>query len=157
MKSKIKTCIMIIVVLAVACVMTWFAYKIIVESNSPSETVSNVTSGQNEVNKANEKSANVEKKDQDDVENTLEENTIESNNNEEALNTIQKNTNNGMSNEETAISIVKKNWGSEEGVYFTTMGIDASGRFIVTVNDSSTTAIYASYAVNIETEECEVQ
>lgn len=157
MKSKIKTCIMIIVVLAVACVMTWFAYKIIVESNSPSETVSNVTSGQNEVNSSNEKSANVEKKDQDDVENTLEENTIESNNNEEALNTIQKNTNNGMSNEEKAISIVKKNWGSEEGVYFTTMGIDASGRFIVTVNDSSTTAIYASYAVNIETEECEVQ
>ena len=161
MKSKIKTCIMIIVVLAVACVMTWFAYKIIVESNSPSETVSNVTSGQNEVNKANEKSTNVEKKDQDDVENTLEENTIESNNNnnnnEEALNIIQKNTNNGMSNEEKAISIVKKNWGSEEGVYFTTMGIDPSGRFIVTVNDSSTTAIYASYAVNIETEECEVQ
>ena len=157
MKSKIKTCIMIIVVLAVACVMTWFAYKIIVESNSPSETVSNVTSGLNEVNSSNEKGTNVEKKDQDDVENTLEENTIESNNNEEALNTMQKNTNNGMSNEEKAISIVKKNWGSDEGVYFTTMGIDASGRFIVTVNDSSTTAIYASYAVNIETEECEVQ
>ena len=157
MKSKIKTCIMIIVVLAVACVMTWFAYKIIVETNGHSETVSNVTNEVNEVNSVNENTANIENTVQENEENTLQENEVEETKNEELQNTITKNNNSGMSNEEKAISIVKKNWGSEEGVYFTTMGIDASGRYIVTVNDSSTTAIYASYAVNIETEEFEVQ
>ena len=157
MKNKIKTCIMIIVVLVVACVMTWFAYNIIVKSNGPSETVSNTTNEVNEVNSVNENVANTENAVQEDEKNVVQENEVEEANNEEVKNTITKNNYSGMSNEEKAISIVKKNWGSEEGVYFTTMGIDASGRYIVTVNDSSTTAIYASYAVNIETEEFEVQ
>lgn len=163
MKNKIKTCIMIIVVLTVACVMIWFAHKIIVDSDNSSEIVSNDANEVNEVTNINENTEIVENTVQESEENTVE-NTNQENytgeeekNNQVTSNTTQKNNNSGMSNEERAISIVKKNWGSEEGVYFTTMGIDANGRYIVTVNDSSTTAIYASYAVNIETEEFEVQ
>ena len=57
MKNKIKTSIMIIVVLLVACVMVWFAHKIIVDSDNSSEIVSNET---NEINKVSEASENIE-------------------------------------------------------------------------------------------------
>lgn len=164
MKNKIKTGIMIIVVLLVAGVMVWFAHKIIVDSDNSSEIVSNE---KNETNKVFEASENIENVDNINQESevTTEENSAYGNHIEEeensnqatSDNTVQKNNNTRISNEDRAISIVKKNWGSEEGVYFTTMGIDSNGRYIVTVNDSSTTAVYASYAVNIETGEFEVQ
>lgn len=94
---------------------------------------------------------NVENEVSNKVNETNEANNIVANNvSENAKST-------GATNEEKAINIVKKNWGSEEGVYFVTMGIDAKGRYIVTVNDSSTTAIYAWYAVNLETGEFEIQ
>ena len=34
-----------------------------------------------------------------------------------------------QTNEEKAINAVKKAWGSEQGVYFASMGIDANGRY----------------------------
>lgn len=163
MNNKIKTCIMIIVILVVACIMVWFAHKIIVDSDNSSEIVSNETNKTNEVSKVNENIENVddtnEKSEETTEENAVHENYIEEEekHNQVTSDNVQKNNNSSMSNADRAISIVKNNWGSEEGVYFTTMGIDANGRYIVTVNDSSTTAIYASYAVNIETEEFEVQ
>jgi len=166
MKNKIKTCIMIIVVLAVACVMVWFAYKIIMNADNTVMQNSNEVNNTNAINEVSNLVENTKNENTSDkIENTTEENTIEDNNNENEKNvesqknthTTAKNSKSSISNEERAISIVKKNWGSEEGVYFTTMGIDSNGRYIVTVNDSSTTAIYASYAVNIETEEFEVQ
>lgn len=165
MKNKIKTCIMIIVVLVVASIMVWFAHKIIMNADNTTNQGSSEINNIKEINEVANYLVDNTENTSNKIENTAEEKTEEDNNNEEEKNTenektsdtTTKNSNTGVSNEDRAISIVKKNWGSEEGVYFTTMGIDAKGRYIVTVNDSSTTAIYASYAVNIETEEFEVQ
>ena len=59
----------------------------------------------------------------------------------------------GETNEEKAINAVKRTWGSEEGVYFASMGIDSKGRYIVSVNDSATSAVYGWYNVDIQTGE----
>lgn len=147
MKSKIGTFILIVVIVAVAGVMIWFAHKIIVEQNGEFKPTNNVT---NDVNK--NISNNTEKKENkvnNNVNNTNEENKTK----EEQNNIASENKNTGATNEEKAINIVKQNWGNSDGVYFTTMGIDADGRYIVTVNDSTTTAIFATFAVNIETGE----
>ena len=63
----------------------------------------------------------------------------------------------GQTNEEKAINAVKKVWGAEEGVYFSCMGIDANGRYIVTVNDSATSAVFGWYSVDVETGEVKAQ
>lgn len=59
--------------------------------------------------------------------------------------------------EEKAINIVKKDWGTTDGVYFVTMGIDASGKYIVTVNDSNTTGTLAWYSVDVTTGKFSIQ
>lgn len=159
MKDKLKTGILIIVILIVAIIMIWCAY-IIINSNDSSEIGSNITNEQNEIET---NSINSVKNTIEDVEENVEENNLENevinevNNNVTSTSPTEVTKNTGATNEEKAINIVKKNWGSEEGVYFVTMGIDANGRYIVTVNDSATTAIYAWYAVNIETGEFQVQ
>lgn len=48
MKNKVKTVVIIIVILIVASIMVWFGYKII-NSNNSQETISNITNTQNEV------------------------------------------------------------------------------------------------------------
>ena len=63
----------------------------------------------------------------------------------------------GETNEEKAINAVKKTWGSEDGVYFASMGIDSKGRYIVSVNDSATSAVYGWYNVDIQTGEVNAQ
>ena len=63
----------------------------------------------------------------------------------------------GETNEEKAINAVKRTWGSEEGVYFASMGIDSKGRYIVSVNDSATSAVYGWYNVDIQTGEVNSQ
>ena len=63
----------------------------------------------------------------------------------------------GASNEEKAINIVKKDWGTTDGIYFVTMGIDASGKYIVTVNDSNTTGTLVWYSVDVTTGKFSIQ
>lgn len=161
MNNKVKTAIIVSVILIVAIIMVWFGYKII-NSNNSSETVSNITNTQNKIKLNSVEKVNtisekvVENNEENEVSNEVNQidNTVATNTVENTKNDIETNE---ETNEEKAINIVKKNWGNEEGVYFVTMGIDAKGRYIVTVNDSSTTAIYAWYAVNIETGEFEIQ
>lgn len=161
MKNKIKTIILILLIIVVAFVMIWFAYKIINLNNS-SETNANVVNNVTNIQSSEEKNNIPENKEENKTknENVNEEKSEENEKNNTTSNNLEKNNTEkieGNTNEEKAINIVKKNWGNEEGVYFSTMGIDANGRYIVTVNNSSTTYIYAWYAVNIETGEVEVQ
>ena len=51
--------------------------------------------------------------------------------------------------EEKAIAIVKENWDGSQNVEFTIEGIDESGRYMVGVRDTNTTAAIAFYTVNI--------
>lgn len=162
MKNKSKTIFLIILIIAVALGLTWFSYKYI----NPEATVeSNNNVAKNEI-KANIEENNIsssnvqEKKPENDSENKqvakpeTTVNTPQENNQKEEVST-EKTT--GESNEEKAINAVKKAWGSEDGVYFASMGIDAKGRYIVSVNDSSTSSVYAWYNVNIQTGEVEAQ
>lgn len=56
------------------------------------------------------------------------------------------------SKEDKAIELVKKKWGSTEGVYFSNMAINSRGNYIVTVNDSITSKTLAFYEVDVENE-----
>lgn len=64
---------------------------------------------------------------------------------------------NAATNEEKALEIVKNDWKDETGVYFTTMGIDSKGRYIVTVNDLNTTGTLAWYLVDVTTGKFDIQ
>ncbi|MBO5348635.1 MAG: hypothetical protein J6A89_02270 [Clostridia bacterium] len=55
--------------------------------------------------------------------------------------------------EEKVIEIVKKDWGSSDGVYFKIQAIDSNGNYVVSVNNSETTASLAWYTVNPKTGE----
>ena len=52
--------------------------------------------------------------------------------------------------EEKAVELVKKEWGSTDGVYFSNESIDAQGRYIVSVRDKMTTTSLAFYLVDID-------
>ena len=75
-----------------------------------------------------------------------ENNEEKANNNTEVLNGTVS------SKEDKAIELVKKKWGSTEGVYFSNMAINSRGNYIVTVNDSITSKTLAFYEVDVENE-----
>lgn len=171
--KKVWLVILIIIIIAVIAGCT---YKI-VNTNSETkksenvinETVANMSTTVNAVNKENKTNnvSNVNENKENKVKNEVIENKVENEieNKVEQNNTVQNTpststevlTESPKTNEEKAIKIVKEDWDSEEGVYFSSMGIDSQGRYIVTVNDSNTTGTLAWYAVNVVTGEFEVQ
>lgn len=52
--------------------------------------------------------------------------------------------------EERAIELVKEEWGTTDGVYFSNESIDSNGRYIVSVRDKKTTASLAFYLVDVD-------
>ncbi len=52
--------------------------------------------------------------------------------------------------EEKAIELTKKEWGSEDGVYFVNESIDSQGRYIVSVRDKETTGALGYYVVDVD-------
>ena len=169
MKNKIKTIILILLIIVVAFVMIWFAYKII-NSNNSSETNANVVNNVTNIKSSEEKNNIPENKEENKIENDEENKTKNENVNEEKSEENEKNnttSNNleknntvkieGNTNEEKAINIVKKNWGNEEGVYFSTMGIDANGKYIISVNDSATSAVKAWCYVDVDKGQIEIK
>lgn len=86
----------------------------------------------------------------------------ENNVNEEVVNEEENNIANEVSSEtfeeepkteqEKAINIVKTDWtgnGNSQNVKFTSDGMDASGRYIISVRDKDTTEALAFYTVNV--------
>ena len=55
--------------------------------------------------------------------------------------------------EEKALEIVKKDWGSTQGVYFKVKTIDANGNYVISVNNSADTSVLSWYTVNPKTGE----
>ncbi len=161
MNKNIKTIILIVVVIIVIGVIAIFGSNILNKNENVNETQNSINeTNQNMKIEVNETENNVVNETQNnttenEVENKQVENNIE-NNNTTTQNVVTNETtevlqNDGASNEEKAINIVKSDWGTTENVYFVTMGIDASGKYIVTVNDSSTTATLAWYLVDVVT------
>lgn len=81
--------------------------------------------------------------------NTVENNIIENN-------TVTENNDSEIesdSDEEKALAIVKKDWGSTDGVYFKVQAIDANGNYVISVNNADTTQVMEWYTVNPKTGE----
>lgn len=152
MNKNIKTILLIMLVIIVIAVIAIFGFNILSKNENVNETQNSINAtSQNMQSAVNEIEKNIVNESQNNViENEVENKQVENNVNNVAENVVTNQTtevleNDGASNEEKAINIVKKDWGTTEGVYFVTMGIDASGKYIVTVNDSSTTATLAWY------------
>lgn len=149
MNKNIKTILLIILIIIIIAVIAIFGCNILNKNEDVNETQNSINeTSQNMQSTVNE--TETEKNVVNEVQNNVIENKIENNVNNTIENIVTNQTtevleNDGASNEEKAINIVKKDWGTTEGVYFVTMGIDASGKYIVTVNDSSTTATLAWY------------
>lgn len=167
MNKNIKTILLIVLVIIVIAVIAIFGSNIVNKNENVNETQNSINeTNQNMKIEVNETENNVVNETQNnttenEVENKQVENNIE-NNNATTQNVVTNETtevlqNDGASNEEKAINIVKSDWGTTENVYFVTMGIDASGKYIVTVNDSSTTATLAWYLVDVVTGKFNIQ
>lgn len=167
MSKKVKTILIICIVIIIGVVVT-FAYigctNYLKEGNNKNN---NVVAGMNENN-------NIIMEENNTIENNIIENNLEENNLE---NNIVENENQNIEPEETiepekqnvspnndselesnndeekVIEIVKKDWGSSDGVYFKIQAIDSNGNYVVSVNNSETTASLAWYTVNPKTGE----
>ncbi len=85
------------------------------------------------------------------IQNGITENEDEETSNEEKEKT-ETPTGSVTSREEKAIELTKKEWGSEDGVYFVNESINAQGKYIVSVRDKSTTGALAYYIVDVDTQ-----
>ena len=80
----------------------------------------------------------------------------ESTNNTNNKNKVSSNNDSEIesdSDEEKALAIVKKDWGSTDGVYFKVQAIDANGNYVISVNNADTTQVMEWYTVNPKTGE----
>lgn len=169
MNKNIKTIFLIVLVIIIITVVAIFGYNVLNKNEEVNKTQSSINeinpSTKIEINETEENIVNEIQNNviENEVENKQIENKIENKiENDIAQNVVTNETtevmqNNGASNEEKAINIVKSDWGTTENVYFVTMGIDASGKYIVTVNDSSTTATLAWYLVDVITGKFDIQ
>ena len=90
--------------------------------------------------------------------NIVEDNTVknETKVTEENKNKVSSNNDSEIesdSDEEKALAIVKKDWGSTDGVYFKVQAIDANGNYVISVNNADTTQVMEWYTVNPKTGE----
>ena len=155
MNKNVKNIILIVLFIVVIAVILGVGYKIINKNENTIEegNAINETSQNMEIN-VNTATENVVNETENNV---IENSTTE---NKQEVNEVDKTEvmqESGANNEEKAINIVKKDWGTTDGVYFVTMGIDASGKYIVTVNDSNTTGTLAWYSVDVTTGKFSIQ
>lgn len=142
MNKNVKNIILIVLFIVVIAVILGVGYKIInknentiEEGNAINETSQNMeinvnTAAENVVNETEnnviENNTTENKQEVNEVENKINENTVSNTQTTDKTEVMQES---GASNEEKAINIVKKDWGTTDGVYFVTMGIDASRRY----------------------------
>ncbi|MBP3502356.1 MAG: hypothetical protein J6K42_02620 [Clostridia bacterium] len=166
MSKKEKKIIIICIIIIIGVALT-FAYigctKYLKEGNNKSN---NIVSGMNENNNIIIEDNNIVENNiiENNIINNIENNTIEAENQNivpEEKNELEKpnvTPNNDSelesnNDEEKVIEIVKKDWGSSDGVYFKIQAIDSNGNYVVSVNNSETTASLAWYTVNPKTGE----
>lgn len=167
MNKKLKIILVIVIILIIGTAIT-FAYiggtDLFKKENNKSN---NEVMGMNENNNVIQEDNNVIENniiENNVIENNIEDNTEEVENQnsvpEEKNEVVNKNVspNNDSeiesdNSEEKVIDIVKKDWGSSDGVYFKIQAIDSNGNYVVSVNDSETTGSLAWYTVNPKTGE----
>ena len=153
-KSDIVT-LVILIILIVALIIS-FGYIII--NGNPDNTKNEVNNIQNTSNTVKNISNNNENENKNEnnvtnntVNNTVNE-TVENKANNTETNDKEKNEPDKTTEEgrrKIAENLVKEKWGTEEGVYFSTDGIDTTGKYIVNVRDINSTAVHGTYLVDI--------
>lgn len=93
------------------------------------------------------------------VENKIENEVTNKSENEEEINAEQEHTKtnpeekedaNKESNEEKAIDVAKKEWGTDNSVYFEFDHVDSKGNYVISVRQKSTTKALAWMTIDIE-------
>ena len=153
--SKIgKNSLIIIGIVVLLFIIIWFGYEMAktepVDANTVNENLADENTGLDNI--INELFDNVTTNEQ--IENEIEENVLEESKeeneveNKEAASAGESVT----SKEEKAIALVKKEWGGEDGVYFSNESIDSQGRYIVSVRNKRTTNSLAFFIVDVDKE-----
>ena len=152
MNKNIKNGILIIVILMIIGAIIWLIYDTVKPVNG--NTIdTNMIQSENDVNETNNIQGN--EIDNDIIENNIGNNTQENELNEQSNKQTNETKNEQTSNqtvaskEERAIELVKKEWGEDDGVYFTNESIDNEGRYIVSVRNKNTTSLLAFYTVDV--------
>ena len=154
MSKTVKNSLIVIAIVVVLFGIIWFVYDVFkkepVDANVNANLADENTGLDNIINDLFE---NVQTNEQ--IENVVENENITNNQKEEKQEdktneVISESTESVTTREEKAVELVKKEWGSTDGVYFSNESVDSQGRYIVSVRDKKTTASLAFYLVDVD-------
>ena len=150
MKKNIGMIILAIVIIIIAAILiVWFAFP---SPRRTNETIGTVVAG----NEVKETTENVIENIQENVQENTQANeeiqtpVVEENTQSETTNTSSETFEESPeTEEERAIAIARGDYGTAENVKFSVEGIQADGRYIVSVRDSSTTEALVYYTIDV--------
>ena len=150
MKKNIGMIILAIVIIIIAAILiVWFAFP---SPRRTNETIGTVVAG----NEVEETTENVIENIQENVQENTQANeeiqtpVVEENTQSETTNTSSETFEESPeTEEERAIAIARGDYGTAENVKFSVEGIQADGRYIVSVRDSSTTEALVYYTIDV--------
>lgn len=157
MNKTVKNSLIIIVIVAILFGFSWLVYDMFKKEPADVDTNANLLDGNtgldNMINELFENDIDNELIENHvyDKSNTMIENTQnQEDNKEENVEETSSTTESVTTREERAVALVKKEWGSTDGVYFSNESIDSKGRYIVSVRDKKTTASLMFYVVDVD-------
>ncbi len=143
MNKNVKNIIMVVVIILILFAIIWLGYDMLKSKPANTDVDTNLADENTGLdNVINNLFDNVV------TEDIVDGNDVQSENIEEQTNSVS--TESITSKEARAIELVKKQWGSSDGVYFSNDSIDEAGRYIVSVHDSRTTGALAFYLVDVD-------
>lgn len=159
MNKAVKNSLMITAIIIVLFGIIWFVYDMFKKEPVETNVNANLVDGNAGLdNMINELFENI-------VDNEVAENGVNDKTENEVAGDAEKDDNKKQENEEDAtqlvtedvttreekaIELVKKEWGSTDGVYFSNESIDTEGRYIVSVRDKKKTTSLAFYVVDVD-------
>lgn len=153
MSKTVKNSLIVIAIVVVLFGIIWFVYDVFkkepVDANVNANLADENTGLDNIINdlfenvQANEQTENV-------VDENITNNQKEEKQEDKTNEVISESTESVTTREEKAVELVKKEWGSTDGVYFSNESVDSQGRYIVSVRDKKTTASLAFYLVDVD-------
>lgn len=151
MNKTVKNSLIIIAIVVVIFWIIWFVYDMLkkepVDANADTNLIDENTGLDNIINTLFD-NVQVNEEIEDKVANETQK---EENKQENIINEVSTSTTESVTTkEEKAVELVKKEWGSTDGVYFSNESIDSQGRYIVSVRNKKTTASLAFYLVDID-------
>lgn len=158
MNKTVKNSLIIIAIVAILFGISWLVYDMFKKEPADVDANANLIDGNtgldNMINELFENNIDNELVENhlDNKSNTMIENTQkqEDNKEEENVEEASSGAESVTTREERAVALVKKEWGSTDGVYFTSESIDSKGRYIVSVRDKKTTASLMFYVVDVD-------